>query len=378
MAQFVDGAVTGILFSDLFITDREFFVKFFASYYEENQKIMDAVIYELQAILSKTNTNIVTKAIATEFQQAWKQFERFVLLNEHDLQLLVAYRGAEGGNAEFSTIIPQAEVEGVSRTKYGTQYGIQTGKIYGSNLMAAAHAREVEIFLQNHLNEYLNQLASTISVSDAEKIHDYHEYCLALYLQNSEEHVSGKTWIEAFYTASMGAYYGGQGLGQAYDAFMNHMANKETGIFDYLKSGGMTTTADKISFNSQSVYVEERGVEPAGNFAELLAASRNSIGWYTGGDIIIVNPNTMEVVYNIQLKTTGKNVLGVFTEKIAALRKFLNGFLELTPQQKGERIFDFFITSVSNSDDFNNMPAKTVNNVVQNALLEKYNIQVKL
>ena len=75
MAQFVDGAVTGILFSDLFITDREFFVKFFASYYEENQKIMDAVIYELQAILSKTNTNIVTKAIATEFQQAWKQFE---------------------------------------------------------------------------------------------------------------------------------------------------------------------------------------------------------------------------------------------------------------------------------------------------------------
>ncbi|MBO7078992.1 MAG: hypothetical protein J6W64_04180 [Bacilli bacterium] len=377
MAEFVDGAITGILFSDLFITDKAFFVKFFSSYYEENQKIMDSVIAQLQTVLSKTNTNIVTKAIATEFQQAWKNFERIVLLNDRDLQLLVAYRG-EYGTAEFSTIVDQEYVEGVGQTKRGRQYGIQTGKLYGTDLMAAAQAREVEEYLQAHLNDFLHQLEDSISLDEARNIHDYHEYCLLSFLQNTDIHITGSSWINAFYTGSFdsgegkGSYYGGQGVGKAYDAFMNHMANKERGIFDYLQSGGMTTTADKMTFDKTSVYIEEQGVEPSGTFAELLAASRNSIGWYTGGDIVIVNPQTMEIVYNIQLKTTGKGVLGIFTEKIAAIRTFLNGFLELTPQQKGEKIFDFFMTSISNSDEFNNMPSKTINGVIQDTLMKKY------
>jgi hypothetical protein len=40
-------------------------------------------------------------------------------------------------------------------------------------------------------------------------------------------------------------------------------------------------------------------VDASGHFPELLNDSKNRIGWYTGGDIIIINPETLSVVYNI-------------------------------------------------------------------------------
>jgi len=51
----------------------------------------------------------------------------------------------------------------------------------------------------------------------------------------------------------------------------------------------------------------------------------NSIPWFAGGDIVIVN-NKLEVIYNIQLKTTTRNTQTVFAEKVSELRKFLIQF----------------------------------------------------
>ena len=310
--------------------------------------------------------------MADSFKNAWKNFQRIVLLNDGDLQLLVAYRGYQGRNAEFSQIIRQEDVEGVGETVRGRQYGIKAGDDLIKDSIDALKASQVEQFLQKHLNDFLNQLESSIDKDQAHKIHLYHEYCLANYLQNTPIHITGMSWIYAFITSNSSSYYSGQGLGKAYDAFMNHMANKETGIYNYLRSNGMSSVAEKMTFRSQSVYIEEHGVEPEGTFAELLKAGQNSIGWYTGGDIVIVSPQTMEIVYNIQLKTTTRNRPSVFAEKVEAIRKFLQGFNELTPEQKGAKIFDFFLTSISNYDAFNSLPQKDIDQLIEDGVGKKF------
>lgn len=371
----------GIIFADLFINNKEFFIQFFSQYYQENKQRIDPVIIELETILNNYNVNTITTAMAESFKIAWKNFQRIVLLNDGDLQLLVAYRGKGGHNPTFSQIIKQEDVEGEEITPRGRQYGIRSGDNLIKETMAALKASQIEKFLQKHINDFLNQLQSTIGSSTAEKIHRYHEYCLTLSLQNSTEHITGKQWYEAFYTASAGQYFGGKGLGQAYDAFMNHLANKEKGIFDFLTSNGLKDASfQKIGFQSQSVYFEEGGVEgpwPGSNFAELLKESRNHIGWYTGGDIVIVSPETMQIVYNIQLKTTTEKSLSVFNERVSAIRTFLKGFLLLTPEEKGERVFEFFLTSVSNYDDFNSAPQQEIDALLQQELGKKIPINLK-
>jgi uncharacterized membrane protein len=75
----------------------------------------------------------------------------------------------------------------------------------------------------------------------------------------------------------------------------------------------------------------------------------NSIPWFAGGDIIIIN-NKMEVVYNIQLKTTTRNTQTVFSEKVTSLRTFLTNFTSLeTVEDKAELLFNKFQNTIANT-----------------------------
>lgn len=359
----------GIIFSDMFITNKDMFVKFFASYYREKQAVLDPIINNVKKVLDKYTEKVITPAMATDFKTAWNDFEKNVLLNQGDLQLLVAYRGKQGLNATFSKIVKQADVEGAATSDGETRYGIQSGHDLIKETMDALKASDIEKFLQKHLNDFLNQLKEHITGEEAHDIHQYHEYCLITSLQNTRTHLTNKTWINAFYSSSYGRYFGGQGLGQAYDAFMNHLADKEPSIYGYLSSSGLRDNPQNFDFmTKKTVYEEEKGVLKIGNFAELLKESRNHIGWYTGGDIVIVSPETMQIVYNIQLKTTGRNVLSVFAERVESIRTFINGFIALSPEQKGERIFEFFLTSISNASQFNSLPQTEIDNLVKQGL----------
>lgn len=359
----------GIIFKDIFINNKEMFVDIFESYYVKNKAILDPIIEEVQSVLKKYNTKNITPAMATEFKAAWSQFEKYVLLNEGDLQLLVAYRGHSGLNAQFSQILSQAQVEGSTKTKYGNQYGIQAGHDLVRDSIAANQASEIEKFLQKHLNDLLNQLETPIAHNEAYLLHRYHTDCLSSFFQEEDEaHLTGVRFREAFYSKNAGHYFGGQGLGQVYDAYMNHMANKETWIYDYLQSGGMNVAPGGARFanhGDSTVYVEEGEVFQNANFPRLLKNSKNHTGWYTGGDIVIVNPETMSIVYNIQLKTTTANNASVFAERVEKIRSFINKFVNDSPRQKGERIFDFFLTSVSNEAAFNAVPQKDIDKLLE-------------
>ena len=365
--------IEGIIFADLFISNKEQFIDFFVSYYSQNQQRINKIINELNNVLTMYTTKAVTPAMADAFKKAWIDFEHIVMLNQQDLQLLVAYRGAHGKNGQFSQIIKQEDVEG-SGGGPGASYGINAGHDLIKDSMKALNASKIEEFLQYHLNGLLNQLETPINKHEAYLIHKYHQAQLTIAQMNaSKVHLTGMLYRDAFYGGTAGYYYSGQGLGKAYDAFMNHMANKETHIFNYLRSGGQNeaNNISLVTHRTTSVFVEEGGVEEYGHFPQLLKDSTNHIGWYTGGDIIIVNPETMSVVYNIQLKTTTANKPSVFGERVEKIRSFLKGFQELTPNQKAERIFDFMLTSISNQDAFNNLPQEDIDALIEKELMIK-------
>ena len=72
------------------------------------------------------------------------------------------------------------------------------------------------------------------------------------------------------------------------DAFLNHLGNMHKAV--------LLQTVNNFNMFDQTVVQEEKD-----NFFQLLADSVNKIGWYTGGDLILIVNN--EIVANIQLKT---------------------------------------------------------------------------
>lgn len=366
----------GIIFSDLFISNRDVFIQFFEQYYREQTAAINNAIQRLNAVLTKYTTQTVTAASAAEFEDAWMEFQTTVLLNSQNLQLLVAYRGQSGLNARFSQILTQADVMGTSQTAYGMQYGINAGNTLVRDSIKYLEASKVEEFLQKHLNDLLLQLDSSITNNEAYLLHRYHtDFLNSYYKYDSTASLTNVKWREAFYSANDGFYFGGQGLGQVYDAFMNHLANYKPDFYDYLATGGVNDINGFVDTEpDNSVYVEEGQVYETGHFPQLLSESRNHTGWYTGGDIIIVNPETMSIVYNIQLKTTTENKASVFAEKISAIRTFIHSLSALNnPIDMANKLFDFLLTSVSNRNDFNKKPQEEIDKL----LIDNLNLKLK-
>jgi hypothetical protein len=179
---------------------------------------------------------------------------------------------------------------------------------------------------------------------------------------------------------------------------MNHVANHHTALYSYLATSGAANTGS-IPNMRHSVYNEEGGA--GGHFPVLLNESLNTTGWYTGGDIVIVDPKTMEVVYNIQLKTTQDGVTKKGKEKtpknfdiaIAKLKVFINGgtikvgnnvstlspLSKLSASEKAERLFDLLYTNVSNYSAFDGAVQETINTIVKKGISVKAkNINITL
>lgn len=310
--------------------------------------------------------------MALEFQSKWKKFQEVVLLNKKPLELIVAYRGTKNQSAEISTILEQNMAEQIR----GKEWGIDTaGEAVSSAIDTALKAQEVQNFLNLHLNGFLAQLGQPLSGEEANYLYSQYKSKLVSYYLEKNHHLTGATWAQAFYGSTskktgkinLNRYYRGQGLGQAYDAFMNHMANYEKGIYNYLKTSGM----EQINLNfgnkdSISVYEQEGGIK--GHFPQLLVDSKNHIRWYTGGDIIIVDPKTMQVVYNIQLKTTGKKTKSLFKERIQSLRTVINSLKSQDASTQAKILFNQFKTEISNFNEFDNLVQEDIDDLVKTAI----------
>lgn len=351
------GSSTGIIFHDFFL-DKSTFISLYKEYYLEKKQEIDITVNNLLLLLSQYNAKVVNHAMASQFQKLWEEFQLKVLMNKQPLQLLVVYRGdGTGKQSEYSAIVNQAQVEESIDTKYGHRYGINTGNSLIEDSMRVIQARNVEEFLRIHMTGLLNQLYSTIGRNVAEALHDYHSDILNHIYTTSDrskrQHITGQKWYKVVYGEMPFTSW----QGNAYEAFFNHMANHEPNLFNYLSNHGQNMAA-MLNFKTQknSVYAEEGGYQQdLGNFPRLMMGQINSIPWFAGGDIVIVN-NKMEVIYNIQLKTTTRNTQTVFAEKVSELRNFLTKFVSVqTVEEKAELLFNSFQNTIANSSMVNNL-----------------------
>lgn len=347
----------GVIFHDFFLSE-EIFIPLYRLYYEKKHELIDSTIQELLSLLTSSqfsDAKAVTFAMAEQFQQLWENFQSIVLLNKNPLQLMVIYRGDEeepsGMNAEFSTILDQKEVEDKIEHHYGRRvYGINTGNDIVKDQMKIIQARGVESFLQRHSSGLLNQLYSTIDTNVAEALHKYHSDILReIYTTSNKskrQHITGRPWHKIIY----GNVQADKWLGNAYEAYFNHMANHEPILFDYLSKHGQGIAATYSYSAQRSVFLEEGGdQQDLGNFPRLMMGQVNSIPWFAGGDIVIIN-DKLEVIYNIQLKTTTRKSQTVFSEKIKQLRSFLISYNSLdTIEEKAKLLFDNFQNTIANS-----------------------------
>ena len=110
---------------------------------------------------------------------------------------------------------------------------------------------------------------------------------------------------------------------------MNHIGNYHQQVFG-LMTKGMVDAQSIASINANmtedfsSMFATKRN-----ETQNWLLDSLNTASWLTGGDIVVVN-DTGAVIYNIQLKTTGKGK--TFEVATTALAKFAKDMLNLIDQ----------------------------------------------
>lgn len=377
--------IQGIIFKDIFVAHKEDFIRYFMQYYEQNSTAIQTAIKELDKALPLEG-GLGNKEIANKFFVAWENFEKVVLGNVGDLQLMVGYRDPSSstkGDIHLSQVIPQKSAT------IGAVIDAGSGAVRDAMrwVQQQESARKAETSLREHLNGFLQTLYKhhlqrediryLINVEPS-PIPD--KWWSAKRADGSairlSEELTGRNWQDIFYEN----YYSGQGLGQAYDAYMNHVANHHRAFYDYLATSGLNSSSVNIPILNTSVYEEEGGI--SGNFPYLLNESLNTTGWYTGGDIVIVDPETMSVVYNIQLKTTrdtheavhqtgsqkGEKYIAFpakFNVAIGKIRLLIRGghdsFAKKThigllmmdsARAMAEELYEVFLTSISNSNEF--------------------------
>ena len=186
-----------------------------------------------------------------------------------------------------------------------------------------------------------------------------------IYLEtnSNRQHLTGLPWYKIIYGEMPWVAW----QGNAYEAFLNHLAEHEPQIFNFLSSHGQNMKKN-FNYNIQkknSVFIEEGGEKPnLGHFPQLMMGQINSIPWFSGGDIIIINEK-LQVIYNIQLKTTKEKNPTVFRENVVQLKNFLIKFNSaISVEEKAKTLFDSFQNSIANSSMVKNLDKKIENEIM--------------
>lgn len=152
---------------------------------------------------------------------------------------------------------------------------------------------EYATILSKHLMEMISTVEST-KLENSEIPEFYNKY---LFKSKSQKSSSGQ---RVHHNRSLAAavydkqeYTKSRRQGKMVDAFVNHLGNMHKSIF----VNGLET----ITPFTKSV-AEEEGP----HFIQLLLDSKNNTGWWTGGDLILVNDN--KVIANIQVKSLTNNL----------------------------------------------------------------------
>lgn len=368
MADEYAAGQVGTILGQYFINNKEKFIELYEEYFKgQNEEKIRQSARSLQramkVLMVYNNAPRIEGnelSTATEmFYKKYEEFEQLALGRPRGADTQIGFRDKDGRYYQLSNIT--AEAYGNFQEQWGKRrqnFGIQTKELY-SDSRRKGTALQMQNFILNHLNDMLSMLQNDIP-NDAQ----YSDLCqrysanLEHFKNRQNEMLTSNPWgyyLLADASNPAGKYtMTSQQSGQAYEAYFDHLANMHQWVYTFLATRGavLPEYLDKISEGdlNTSVYAEEGGsLTYTGDFPRLLFNARgNTTPWFASGDIVIVNPETGHVVYNIQLKTTKFHENSGFAQSVTKLNKFIEEFLAAnTPTEMAELIWKDFQTSVT-------------------------------
>lgn len=279
---------------------------------EEFIQVMIELLEERKQDIINALTLVQSSKNAKEAYDNWMRFQTEVLKNP-DVQLLVI-------------------------TNFFNNYGTQTWTFVDSeksaiNTSGQISLQEVEDSLkQSFISEILAQHLSGLfrstqdEMTEEEVNYAYGLHKTGLLSRLNEAKYSDHTYIykSIIYGSKKTTYFSGQ----VADAFVNHLGYTHSELFSNV---ALLNTSYIEHLADTSVKAEEFAISSL-NFFHLLYNSTNTVGWYTGGDLILTDA-TGKIIANLQVKTTAKSGEGAFGN--ISKSKLLGGMTRSGIQKEG-------------------------------------------
>ena len=203
-------------------------------------------------------------------------------------------------------------------------------------------AQDVQDFLNTHYNDLLTTLGDyTLDIKEAAAMHQLLAARKSA-LNNADFHFTGSTYDKIVFSSQSNAE------GKRLDAFMNHVGKYNGALFSIMSIGhafgGLLQT---LPINDHGKF--DKIFANTGEVQPWLVDSLNTASWLSGGDIIVVGDDGA-VIYNIQLKSTGKGK--VFDLAATSLLKFSKQMVSLidaeSPNELASLMYNQLKTSSAN------------------------------
>lgn len=299
----------GIIFGG-FLLSEEQFIPIFTTWYEEQKtnfrnalqtQIIDVIkqmveVNESEKVVSKHGAAVRIKGQydAKTIYMAWENLTKEYFGNGS----ISIIAGAKFGDKQYNwtKIIDESKVineKGIYIQKKGLN-ALEEEMKDVETLYAAA---EVQDIINNHFDNLVKALDTyTLSKEDAIELHQLLAYRKS---KLNRPGFTGSTYNQILFASQRNA------AGKQLDAYMNHIGNYHRSLFAAMTMG----IADAQSLkNLSSDITDDFNSMFANNRSEIqtwLLDSLNTASWLTGGDIVVIS-DTGQVLYNIQLKTTGR------------------------------------------------------------------------
>lgn len=317
---------------------------------------------------------VINKQFKTAFNH-WENFEANLLLNPRTQLMTIGYYQDKDNNVSTQIFTYIKEEQSVN----------QKGNIDYNKLIAMRSALQNTYKSSYFLDHYKDLIYSLKEDSIGSK---EETYFWNTYGDDKDPKMSGVktrlrqakkngdyTYLEIVYGSNTGF---SQREGKIYDAFVNHLGALHNSLFKKGKDS-IVTIDDSTHFFSQSVEAEENANADYG-FLKLLLASLNSTPWYTGGDLILTDPNGL-ILLSLQIKThnfaAASGTIGrVSSEGLyKALQKINDSFGKENNQQIAERYYQLLKTSGATEGVYSHIQ-QSAEQLAASALSKALNINI--
>lgn len=349
----------GVVFGN-FLLPKELFIPIFEEWYKQRKEnfkqSLQVEIIDVIEKMIKTGTRIDSKGKlksttikikdqynAKKIYETWDKITQDYFGNGS--VTLIAATKFEGSNFKWTANLDEKMLvneKGINIRRAGLKELEENNKDIQTIFLAA----EIQDLINNHFDNLVKALDTyNLTKEDARDLH--------ILLAERKSKLNRPGFTNSTYNKII---FGGQknATGKQLDAYMNHMGNYHNELFDLMSQHTMANANSLAnithSFHDDFYSIFENKRQETQTW---LLDSLNSASWLTGGDIIVVGENG-SIIYNIQLKTTGRGK--TFEVASTSLLAFAKKMLQLinedaSPKELAELMFQQLKTSSANEID---------------------------